>query len=205
METFISKKELLVLTKISYGQLYRWKRMNIIPEEWFIKKATPTGQETFFDRDKILERIQFVLSKKDEVSLEDIAAMLNRSDHEYVQMSDDIDDSVVSQYTKDVFYSLYDEDITVTDKELLIMAIIQHYLVKSIITLEELKLMIPLIEGHFKELQEDNSKILLFRKLGVSFVVGCKDMREVMVDATAMKIAQVDIAKELKSIQMKME
>ena len=42
----ISKKDLLARTGISYGQLYRWKRQNLIPEEWFIKKSTFTGQET---------------------------------------------------------------------------------------------------------------------------------------------------------------
>lgn len=47
-EQLISKKELLERTSISYGQLYRWKRKNLIPEEWFIRKSTFTGQETFF-------------------------------------------------------------------------------------------------------------------------------------------------------------
>ena len=32
-ETLISKKELLDLTGISYGQLYRWKRKGLIPED----------------------------------------------------------------------------------------------------------------------------------------------------------------------------
>mgnify|MGYP002678877869 FL=1 len=64
MDELISKKDLLETAKISYGQLYRWKRMDLIPEEWFIKKATPTGQETFFVRDKILERIELILSMK---------------------------------------------------------------------------------------------------------------------------------------------
>ena len=67
-DELISKKELLALTKISYGQLYRWKRMNIIPESWFIKKSMPTGQETFFKKDKILERIETILSMKDDIS-----------------------------------------------------------------------------------------------------------------------------------------
>ena len=60
VEEFISKKELLDLTNISYGQLYRWKRMNIIPEDWFIKKSSVTGQETYFRRAKILERIELI-------------------------------------------------------------------------------------------------------------------------------------------------
>ena len=39
MEELISKKELLEQTGISYGQLYRWKRKNIIPEEWLDRKS----------------------------------------------------------------------------------------------------------------------------------------------------------------------
>lgn len=46
-EDLISKKDLLEQTGISYGQLYRWKRKNLIPEDWFIRKSTFTGQETF--------------------------------------------------------------------------------------------------------------------------------------------------------------
>ena len=68
----ISKKDLLSETGISYGQLYRWKREGLIPEEWFVKRPSFTGQETFFPRERILERIGKILDKKDEQSLEDI-------------------------------------------------------------------------------------------------------------------------------------
>ena len=54
----ISKKELLQVAGISYGQLYRWKRTGLIPEDWFQRKSTFTGQETFFPRDKVLARIE---------------------------------------------------------------------------------------------------------------------------------------------------
>ena len=47
-ENLISKKELLERYGMSYGALYRWKRKGLIPEDWFIRKATATGQETFF-------------------------------------------------------------------------------------------------------------------------------------------------------------
>ncbi len=71
-ENLISKKDLLGRYKISYGALYRWKRMGLIPEEWFIKKATVTGQETFFPRELICERVETIIEKKDEVSLEQL-------------------------------------------------------------------------------------------------------------------------------------
>ena len=56
----ISKKELLAQTGISYGQLYRWKRARLIPEEWFLKQSAFTGQETFFPREQVLRRIQAI-------------------------------------------------------------------------------------------------------------------------------------------------
>jgi len=73
----ISKKELLELTQISYGQLYRWKRKNLIPEEWFIRKSTYTGQETFFPKEKIIDRIEKIKNMKGDISLDNLANMLS--------------------------------------------------------------------------------------------------------------------------------
>jgi DNA-binding transcriptional MerR regulator len=77
MNPWISKKDLLALTGISYGQLYRWKRQNLIPESWFQKQSASTGQETFFDREKILERIRVIKELKDQYSLEQLAEILS--------------------------------------------------------------------------------------------------------------------------------
>ena len=73
----ISKKDLLAITGISYGQLYRWKRERLIPEEWFMKRSSYTGQETFFPREQILSRIQTILELKDQYTLEELAKMLS--------------------------------------------------------------------------------------------------------------------------------
>jgi DNA-binding transcriptional MerR regulator len=71
----ISKKDLLTETGISYGQLYRWKREGLIPEEWFVKRSAFTGQETFFPRERMLTRVQAILSMKDNYSLDEIRAI----------------------------------------------------------------------------------------------------------------------------------
>ncbi|MBM6616860.1 DUF4004 family protein [Bacillus suaedaesalsae] len=89
-ETFISKKELLERTGISYGQLYRWKRMNIIPENWFIKKSSFTGQETYFPRDKVLERINKIVELKDDYSLEELAKFFSPNATDVEVMIDDL-------------------------------------------------------------------------------------------------------------------
>lgn len=74
-QTYISKKELLEMFGISYGALYRWKRMSLIPEDWFIRRSTSTGQETFFRRDQILPRMEQILDRS--ASLEDLANKIN--------------------------------------------------------------------------------------------------------------------------------
>ena len=51
--------------------------MGLIPEEWFCKKATATGQETFFPRALVCERIELIQSRKDTGSLEALAAELS--------------------------------------------------------------------------------------------------------------------------------
>ena len=75
-EDLISKKELLEQYQISYGALYHWKRMGLIPEAWFLRRSAPTGQETYFRRAQICPRIEQILREKERVSLEQLAAEL---------------------------------------------------------------------------------------------------------------------------------
>lgn len=73
-EELISKRDLLDKYGISYGALYRWKRKGLIPEEWFIRKSTVTGQETFFARELICARVEEILaSRGDAQSLDEMA------------------------------------------------------------------------------------------------------------------------------------
>lgn len=73
MDDLISKREVLERYGISYGALYRWKRLGLIPEDWFIKKSTPTGQETFFREHQICQRVELILGRKESTSLEALA------------------------------------------------------------------------------------------------------------------------------------
>lgn len=76
-DNLISKKQLLEKYGFSYGALYRWKRKGLIPDEWFIKKSTVTGQETFFPEDAICERVELILSEKEDVLLDELAKKIS--------------------------------------------------------------------------------------------------------------------------------
>lgn len=108
LEDLISKKELLQKYGISYGTLYRWKRMGLIPEDWLVKKSTFTGQETFFNRELICTRIEEILSKKDAVSLEKLAKQLGEKRAESPTLR------IVTKYGETVFYLSDITDITVS-------------------------------------------------------------------------------------------
>lgn len=92
----ISKKDLLAMTGISYGQLYRWKRERLIPEEWFIKQSSYTGQETFFPREQILSRVKSIQDMKDEYSLEALAKIFSpEANKETVSIADLIETGIL--------------------------------------------------------------------------------------------------------------
>lgn len=86
-EQVISKKDLLQKYKISYGALYRWKRKGLIPEEWFIKKSTITGQETFFPKDLVCKRVELILETKEDTLLDELAKKLNGLDERNTYIS----------------------------------------------------------------------------------------------------------------------
>jgi hypothetical protein len=106
-DELISKKDLLEITGISYGQLYRWKRKNLIPEDWFVRKASFTGQETFFPKDKILTRVDKILGLKEDKSLDDLADMLSSNPSEIIMgQAEIVQRNIV---TMDVYDMIKDE------------------------------------------------------------------------------------------------
>ncbi|MDF2538436.1 MAG: hypothetical protein K0S76_1457 [Herbinix sp.] len=118
----ISKKDLLAITGISYGQLYRWKRERLIPEEWFIKQSSYTGQETFFPREQILSRIKSILELKDLYSLEELAKILSPENtvakisihdlHEIDEINPELLNMIPKAYGKDQ-YDIYEVAFTI--------------------------------------------------------------------------------------------
>lgn len=97
-EELISKKELLERYRISYGALYRWKRKGLIPEEWFLKKATVTGQETFFPKELICERVELIQNQKDDFSLDELSKQFHKESEAKAVLT------VKTQYGDKTFY-----------------------------------------------------------------------------------------------------
>ena len=84
---YITKKQLLEEMNISYGQLYRWKRLGLIPESWFIKRPSSTGQETILPRKKIINRIKDIQQQMETQSLEQLVVKYSfQSDKDVISL-----------------------------------------------------------------------------------------------------------------------
>lgn len=202
-EKLISKKDLLEFTGISYGQLYRWKRKKIIPEEWFIKKSVSTGQETFFPMEKILERIREILSLKDESSLDELANIFsNNVKSVEILRKYIIEQNIVSLFVLEKFEEMKESKEKYSSKELFLILIFNYLIESSMVNLEEASNIIKAIDSGYENIKEEE-KLVLKRKLGVLFYYVTNRLENIIEDEGAKTILNIDfdkIKKEVNSI-----
>lgn len=197
-ERLISKKELLKATGISYGQLYRWKRKNIIPEEWFIKKSVSTGQETFFPMDKILERVYAILSLKDEASLDDLSRMFSGEVKsgdilkEYL-----IDKNIVSRYVLEKLEVIIQNKERYSMEEVVLILAFNNILEEGSISLNEAIDLISKIKEKYEQIKE-NEILIIKRKLGVLYYYLTERDVELIEDLEAKILIKINF-KEIRS------
>ena len=192
------------LTNISYGQLYRWKRKNLIPEEWFIKKSVSTGQETFFPRKEILERIERILELKDTVSLDELSEIFSPHVAEPTfDSSELINKKIVSQQAMQLYQSMTGASANLSDlKEVLMLKILQDYVASGVITFDEGKMIQDFLNQHFMKLTQEKSSLFLMRHLGLPFVIGAIDKEMLLIDEQDRIVLEIAVAKELSQIKL---
>ncbi len=159
----ISKKDLLKEMNISYGQLYRWKREGLIPDEWFNKQAVSTGQETFFKRSLIIPRIEKILELKDKYQLEELKEFFNPSIEgrkfslREVIVLKEIDPFILKMY------SIKNDD-TFSISELAILSIFSDY--KELVNFEDY------LDIDFKHIQDMNCFFYILYNGSFFIVIG---------------------------------
>ncbi|MGO9387274.1 MAG: YhbD family protein [Methanobacterium sp.] len=198
----ISKKELLELTKISYGQLYRWKRKNLIPEEWFIRKSTYTGQETFFPKERIMDRIEKIKDMKGDVSLDDLANMLSPNLSELMLKSEDlINLDIISKNTLDFYIEKRGKVNELNFEKILYLSILDNLFDSGKINFDEGILILNLLEEFYPKYKGKNCELLFLRKLGISSCCLVSNSNIINFD-NSMKIVEnlnlTDLIEELK-------
>ena len=196
----ISKKDLLKTTGISYGQLYRWKREGLIPEEWFVKRSSPTGQETYFPQEKILKRIHAIQQLKDSYSLEELARILtpevsNRlfCEEHFDELDIDVAADFMDAMSKDSFVFL----------EVLVMIALSQAMVDSAITEEERTHAVSFLSKRMSELHSADYVLELLQAQGHLYILLKKEGSEVYLDDSLVAIRSIHLNELSNAIKLK--
>lgn len=204
-EEQISKKKLLELTGISYGQLYRWKRKGLLPEEWFIRKSTFTGQETFFPKAKILTRIEKIQNMKEDVSLSELADAFSPSLENIALKPEELcEKGVLSAQELEIYRQLVGEAERYEFEEVLSAYIFGRLLENGKIGREEARTALSTLQEGRIKFRGEACALVLFRKLGVfgCFVVSppCR----FCADSSLKIVETVDINAAIEELKLKL-
>ncbi|WP_326100884.1 YhbD family protein [Bacillus atrophaeus] len=205
-EQLISKKDLLEETSISYGQLYRWKRKNLIPEEWFIRKSTFTGQETFFPREEILKRVSKIQEMKENLSLDEMRDMLSpRVKDMKITGGELVERGLISSEVLSVFLKLRNTDnVYFSYQDILSAYVLEGLLQSGNISLDEGKMAVEVLNQSALSEIKKHTELIILRKLGITtcFVAASS---EPIIFEKAVKIAEkIDLAEASEELKAKL-
>lgn len=201
----ISKKELLKITGISYGQLYRWKRKKLIPEDWFIKKSTFTGQETFFPKYKVIDRIEKIKSMKGDISLDSLAEMLSPDLTKKTVTYEDLNDrNIVSEATLDFYKKEYGETTKFNFEEIISLYLLDKMFKSGKIGYSEGSIVFKLFNDKYQKFKGKNCELIFFRKMGVSGCCMVPNSKDVYFEETIKIMEIVNISELIEELKIRM-
>lgn len=204
-EQLISKKDLLELTGISYGQLYRWKRKNLIPEDWFIRKSTFTGQETFFPKAKILDRIDKIKDMKDDLSLDDMAEMFSPQLAEIFLNKDELlAKGIVSQMGLNIYEGVFGETKVLSFEKILFIYLLETFLQSGEVGIEEGKAILTVLEENYKNFEGKYCDVVVIRKFGVAICFLLSVPNTMYLEKGSKLVGKLNIAKSIEDLKVKL-
>ncbi|WP_405079632.1 YhbD family protein [Paenibacillus chitinolyticus] len=203
-QELISKKDLLELTGISYGQLYRWKRKNLIPEAWFIRKSTFTGQETFFPKREILVRIDNILHKKDDLSLDELADRFSPRPSDLSMTKEElILHNIVSKVALDYFVRLSGDAEVWTFERIFAVYVLHTLLESGEISLEEGSGLIQLMTDQYPDMSDGDGELLFIRKMGVSTCFLKQGTGDIYLEKGVKVVARLQLSSSVEALKTK--
>jgi hypothetical protein len=205
-DDLITKKDLLELADISYGQLYRWKRKNLIPEEWFIRKSTFTGQETFFPREKILQRIEKIQQMKENLSLDELADMFSPNLKEMnLALEEVIKRGIASQPVLNFFRDQIEgASSDLSFAQIFYVFILEKLLSSGQINLDEAKMVLEVLTENYPSVKDKQADLIFMRKLGVSTCALVAEASDIHFEKTAKVVVHLSLSVCLEELKPKL-
>lgn len=146
--------------------------MGLIPENWFIHKATETGQATYFLKDKILPRIDRIKELKGELSVEQMQELFSANVESFkIPLKDFIDLDIVGKMSLTAFTSVFPDKNMLDFNDVFGMYVVDHLMKLSGIYLEDAKQVLRLLCRYLSVEASKDYQLLLLRKMGVPMTV----------------------------------
>lgn len=192
---------------ISYGQLYRWKRKGLIPEDWFVRKSSFTGQETFFPKERVLGRVEKILSMKDGQSLDELADLFSPSPASLEKIRLAADVLAIRNIVSASSLKLYCEfrgfapDATLGTAEILAAYVFGGLIDAGSIARDEGKALLPLLDESIAQSADAACEVYLLRRLGVFMCFSVAPPARVCLDPNARLISKINLASTVEELR----
>lgn len=207
-QDLISKKDLLAQCGISYGQLYRWKRKGLIPEDWFVRKSTFTGQETFFPREKVLSRIEKIKNMQDEdASLDEIAdAVSPNLGESSMTLAEIRERGLISPEAIDLFTEkVCDCDHPLVFGEVVSLSALDTLLKTGEVSLDEGRVVLDTLQDSYPEFEDRAADLIFIRRMGLSAAMLVTSDAEVRFDRAAKVIARLNLRESAETLRARIK
>lgn len=194
-EQLISKKDLLVECDITYGQLYRWKRKKLIPDEWFIRKSTFTGQETFLPKTKVLQRIKAIQQYKNDYALDEMVKLFEAASNE--PKAEYLDNEALIQTWAGFFKQEIGEKLLAQypeDTAVYVGTILNEVITRSILSMDEAQA----LQAFLLESAHNNktAELYICRKFAVTFYLLVEQNTPIQLD-NSVRVIEIISAENL--------
>lgn len=194
-EELISKHDLLRAARISYGTLYRWKRMNLIPESWFIHKSTHTGQETFFPKARMLNRVERIQELKKELTSEQMKEIFSPNVKSFqIPFEDFVSLHLVTKLAVTAYTSVFPNKKELKFDDVFSIYVVDHLMRLSGIYLEDAKQVIRMLDRYLSTRKSKDFQLILMRKMGIPFTVLVKGEEEILLEDNTEIVAMANLS-----------
>ena len=186
-----------------YGQLYRWKRKNLIPEEWFVRKSTFTGQETFFPKESMLARIDKIKGMKEDRSLDDIAGMFSPVLSQMaLSVEEIIDRKIVSQATIQNYFDSKDSSGVLSFQVLLALFVLERLLQSGDVGIDEAKSAVKTMEEGYSKFEGKACDLVILRKTGISLALLVPANSLLHFEQGSKEVARINLERCIEELKM---
>ncbi|HOO61637.1 MAG TPA: DUF4004 family protein, partial [Bacillota bacterium] len=166
-----------------------------IPETWFIHKATTSGQETFFPKDRVLARIARIQTLKNELTVEQLQEIFSPDVKSFcIPIDDFMNLNLVSKLAMTAFTSCFPEKTSMIFDDVFSVYVVDHLMRLSGIYLEDGKQVLRMLSKYLAAEPSKEYQLLLLRKMGVPMTVLVRGEDDILLEDTTEIVACANLS-----------